>query len=187
MRQAPEFRSFSCESYGGLHDDAAALIHDICVLAQERPTAFTAYEVKYGLSAASVACAIQRYNAAMILENIHQASKPAAATAPSYHAPNHQAIPLSSTPIVHRTFMHTSRIHPTHRSNSARLSAISDAIIVEPELSESSSVEFVPRLPVDNESVNVPASATSVVSDDAFIVRVVSVDDDARSVRSTAR
>ena len=111
LRSAPDFHSFSCETYGGLHEYAAQLVKDISIIAQDRPTVFTTYEIRSGLFA-SVGCAIQRYNARMILENIHQSAKPAAATAPSYHAPSHVAlVPLSSHPPPHRTFMHSSRVN----------------------------------------------------------------------------
>jgi hypothetical protein len=172
LRQAQVFKSFSCESFGGLHADAAQLIHDICIIAQDRPTAFTAYEVKYGLHA-SIACAIQRFNAAMILENIHQASLPPAQSAPTYHAPTHDAVlPLSSSSSSstssRRPCVRRSRIHdPTHTSilvDDARLSQ-SSAISVSsasPSSDLSDSVHFVPVLPADDESMNVqPSRSTS--------------------------
>ena len=111
LRQQPEFKAFACESYGGLHADAATLIRDLRVLAQNRLTVFTEYEVKYGVTAA-VACAIQRFNAAMILMNIHQASLPSAHTAPDQHVHASQhapSIPLSSEPDVHRTYVRADR------------------------------------------------------------------------------
>jgi hypothetical protein len=183
LRQQPDFRSFSCESYGGLHADAAQLISDISILAQERPTVFTAYEVKYGLGAA-VACAIQRYNAAMILENINQAAQPAAQTAPTYHATNHHQLPLSSTSTVRRTHVHRSAVRPVDTQLDAQ-SAISD-VDVSLGLSRSSSAQSVTFLPpvVDVASVSVPARLTSST---LSLVRALSVDaiGSGRSVRST--
>ena len=133
----------------------------------------------YGLSA-SVACAIQRFNAAMILENIYQASKPMAASEPSYHAPSHDAVLLSSQPSIHRTYMRASRIHPT--PNSTCGSAISDLDVIVGS-SQSSVVEFVPTLPAEKVSVNVQAEANSAVR----LMRTVSVcsENNSRSARST--
>jgi hypothetical protein len=112
LRQQPEFKAFACESYGGMHDDAAGLVRDLCVLAQDKLTVFTEYEVKYGLSA-SIACAIQRFNAEMILENIRQAALPSAYTAPTnpLTQPSQYAssVPLSTDPVVNRTFVRASR------------------------------------------------------------------------------
>lgn len=168
LRGTPEFRSFSCESYGGMHADAAQLIQELCILAQNHPTVFTDYEIKYGLSA-SIACAIQRFNAAMILENINQAAKPHAASAPSYHAPSHVVVPLSSYPPSHHTFMHRSRICPDASINSQSrdsISVISEDLFDEDvhSHSDSSIVQLLANVHDNdgNDSMNVQASSSSV-------------------------
>ena len=104
----------------------------------------------------------------MILENIYQASKPQAASAPSYHAPSHAAVPLSAQPVLHRTYMRASRVGDPNIDRSstcgnARIGAISDLDAVADVSFQSPSVEFVPLLPPDNESMkfNVQASAGS--------------------------
>src|SRR5919199_4670399 len=109
----------------------------------------------------------------MILENIHQAAKPSAAKAPSYHAPSHQPlIPLSSNPIPHRTFMHRSRVRPASTTNLLSSISVENESCEDSEqvLSQTDSsvdeVVLVMHSIVGNESMNAHASASSCSNND---------------------
>ena len=192
LRSKDDFRSFSCESYGGLHHDAALLIEHLCILAQDRPTVFSAYEVKYGLGA-SIACAIQRYNAAMILENIAQAAHPAAHTAPTYHAPNHQLQPLSSTYINRRSKSTIHRVRPVDTQLVDSNDIISDSAELEVSLGLSETSSSISERSVLFEAeMNDAAESMSMsvqgrTSSNLSLVRALSVASEggARSVTST--
>jgi hypothetical protein len=160
LRQQPDFKAFACESYGGLHHDADQLIRDLCIRAQDHLTVFTDYEVKYGLRA-SIACAIQRFNAAMILENIYQASLPAAPTAPTYHMhasdvqPVEPSVSLSSVPDVQRPCVRSDR---AARLNSQPLTQLSSQLSIDSISGEPNSDEEVVVV-VDVASLSVNALA----------------------------
>jgi hypothetical protein len=214
LREQPVFKAFACESFGGLHDDAAALILELCVLAQERPSVFTDYEMKYGLSAA-IACAIQRHNAAMILENIRRAALPAAPTAPTYltqqssssSASSQQPAPaasqpLSSEPIQIRTFVRSDRAvrlnAQMHAQQSSQSSIISisgvDSLLADASPPLTSSAHEFKRTMTgvssmmhddDDDASVIERRSNSMCMSRAFSVSVDSENDDARSVRST--